>query len=50
MEVESVLVFLKERLEQARKARDTQYRDGYVDALNELFEYVEDELWQEGEE
>jgi hypothetical protein len=45
-----MLLFLRQLGEDVATARPGPYRDGYVAALEELDEFILDELWEEGDE
>lgn len=50
MDVLAVLEFIGETMDEANQARPSKYRDGYLDALGELKEFIQDSLWYEGED
>lgn len=45
-----VVSILRQLRAEAAEASPGPYRGGYLDALDEAIERVEDELWDEGEE
>jgi len=44
----AILAFVRALRYQAVAAPKTKYRDGYVDALNEVDEHITNEGWQDG--
>jgi hypothetical protein len=44
-----ILIFVRQQLSAASLAAGSEYNDGYVDALEEVQEFVEDLMWEEGE-
>lgn len=45
-----VLLYLKERLSEVLESKPSQYRQGRIDAYEDVVEWIQDELWKEGEE
>lgn len=46
--IRRVLNFVRYLLVEAKSREPSPYRDGYVDALSEVQEYILDEMWEEG--
>lgn len=45
-----VLEFVRNLLRQTNEATPSSYRDGYQAALEDVEEWIEDELWEKGDE
>lgn len=43
-----VLIYVRSRLAEVRQAKKSQYRDGRIDAYEDVQEYLEDLMWEEG--
>jgi len=48
--VRAILAFVRERLLAARQAPVSDYRDGSIEELEEVEEFIEDLLWVEGDD
>lgn len=44
-----ILQFVKGLMIDAEAAPDTDYRAGFLDACEQVEEYIEDQLWDQGE-
>lgn len=45
-----ILIFVRRLLSEAGLAPGSDYNDGYTDALEEVEEYIEEQMWEAGEE
>jgi len=50
MDAPHVLVEVRKRIKEGKRAPSSPYRSGYLDALFEIEEWLEDRLWDEGDE
>ena len=48
--VRAILEFVRERLLAARQAPASDYKDGSIEELEEVEEFIEDLLWVEGDD
>lgn len=48
--VRAILSYIRERLDAARRAPASDYRDGSIEELEEAEGFIEDLLWQEGDD
>ena len=46
--IRAVLKFMRELRQDALEARDSDYRAGYIAAIEEVEEYTTDLMWEEG--
>ena len=44
-----MLSFVRKQRREALSAHEGEYKDGYVNALSDTEEYIEDVLWDEGD-
>ena len=45
-----VLSYVRARIREVLESKPSQYRQGRLDAYEDIQEWIEDELWKEGEE
>ena len=50
MDARHVLIEVRKRIREVKKAPRNPYMSGYLDALFEVAEWLEDRLWDEGDE
>lgn len=48
--VRAILAFIRERLTAARVAPTSDYRDGSIEELEEVESFIEDLLWEAGDD
>ena len=46
--IQAILSFVRSLKADALEARDSDYRSGYINAIDDVEEYVLDEMWKEG--
>lgn len=46
----SILAFVRTLMQESVLSSDTDYRDGYVAALEEVEEFILDQLWERGDD
>ncbi len=50
MDTHEVLKFISRQLTEAGQAKESDYRKGYMEALQEVQDWIGEGLWQEGDE
>ena len=45
-----ILLYVRERLREVREAKPSNYRQGRIDAYEDVQDHILDLLWEEGEE